>query len=78
LTGGDAEDNAEVVRRLVDGEQGAIRDVVLLNAAATLAARSDEADLEAAVRGALDTCRTALDSGAAARTLQRWVEAVNG
>jgi anthranilate phosphoribosyltransferase len=34
LLGGDAQHNAEVVRRVLDGEKGAVRDIVLLNAAA--------------------------------------------
>jgi anthranilate phosphoribosyltransferase len=34
LLGGDAQHNAEVVRRVLDGDKGAVRDIVLLNAAA--------------------------------------------
>ena len=37
LRGGDAAHNAEVVRRLLAGEPGAVRDAVLLNAGAALA-----------------------------------------
>ena len=37
LRGGDAAHNAEVVRRLLDGETGPVRDAVLLNAGAALA-----------------------------------------
>ena len=37
LRGGDAAHNAEVVRRLLAGETGAVRDAVLLNAGAALA-----------------------------------------
>src|SRR5690606_22033390 len=36
LAGGTAEENAELVRRLLEGEPGPRRDIVLLNAAAAL------------------------------------------
>ena len=36
LKGGDAEQNAAAIRRLLDGEPGAFRDIVLLNAGAAL------------------------------------------
>ncbi|MFO7301317.1 MAG: anthranilate phosphoribosyltransferase [Acidobacteriota bacterium] len=70
LAGGTAEENAELVRRLLEGEPGPRRDIVLLNAAAallvagraatlgeglTLAARSID---EGAAAGALDRLRT--------------------
>ena len=38
LLGGDPAHNAAVVRRVLDGEQGAVRDIVLLNAAAGIVA----------------------------------------
>jgi len=53
LRGGDVEFNAQAVRDLVAGRPGPVRDAVLLNAGAALAA---------------------VDSGAAERTLERWVE----
>ena len=37
LRGGDVHHNADVVRRILDGERGPVRDAVLLNAAAALA-----------------------------------------
>src|SRR3984893_1447298 len=43
LKGGDAEANAEIIRRVLDGQPGPQRDVVLLNAAAGLVA-ADRAD----------------------------------
>ena len=42
LRGGDAAHNAEVVRRLVAGERGPVRDAVLLNAGAALAVYAAE------------------------------------
>jgi anthranilate phosphoribosyltransferase len=51
--------------------------VVLLNAAAALAAyEGPDADgLTAQLAAQLDVAREAIDSGAAARTLDTWVEA---
>jgi anthranilate phosphoribosyltransferase len=75
LRGGDAALNAGVVRDLLAGKPGPVRDAVLLNAAAALAAY-------AAVSGGLDDrladglarATQALDDGSAAGVLERWVE----
>lgn len=73
LVGGDAEVNAQVVRDLVGGKPGPVRDAVLLNAAgAVVAFRGVSADLTADLRAALDTVGSAIDSGAAAALLDRW------
>ena len=51
-----------------------MRDAVMLNAAAALAAQDGLAgDLDAALREGMDRAATAIDSGAAAATLSRWV-----
>jgi anthranilate phosphoribosyltransferase len=76
LRGGDVVFNAAAVHDLVRGKTGPVRDAVLLNAAAALVALDGPgdglvADLEAAVARAAD----AVDSGRAAATLERWVEA---
>src|SRR5262245_58309764 len=69
LQGGDARENARVIERILDGESGPARDVVLLNAGAALliagAARSVEDGIAMASR--------AIDSGAARRTLRQLV-----
>jgi anthranilate phosphoribosyltransferase len=76
LRGGDAQHNAEVVRRVLAGELGPVRDAVVLNAAAGLVAFATSADgllvdrLAAAKRRAEES----IDSGAAARALRAWVE----
>ena len=67
LKGGDAKENAAALIRLLDGEQGAFRDIVLLNAAAALVVADKVNDLNA---GALMTAE-AIDSGAARRVLSR-------
>nr|WP_216653503.1 anthranilate phosphoribosyltransferase [Nocardioides sp. zg-DK7169] len=76
LRGGDAAYNADVVRRLVAGEQGAVRDAVLLNAGAALAVHdAPEADVPEALAAGIEKARAALDSGAARDVLERWVAA---
>jgi len=73
LRGGNAETNADVARRLLAGEQGAVRDAVLLNAAAAIAAaRAGDANLVDRLADGLEVARQALDSGAAADALDRW------
>ncbi|NED98283.1 anthranilate phosphoribosyltransferase [Phytoactinopolyspora alkaliphila] len=76
LRGGDPVFNAAVVRRMLDGEAGPVRDVVTLNAAAGLAAYRDSgADLTERLAAGLDAARAAIDSGAAAAVLDRWITA---
>ena len=74
LQGADPAYNAGVARDLLAGRTGAIRDAVLLNAAAALVALepADE-PLAAQLRRALARGTQALDSGAAAAVLDRWV-----
>ena len=79
LRGGDAAYNAGVVRRLLDGETGPVRDAVLVNAAAALATQGPlDGDLTEALRAGLDRAAGSIDSGAAARTLDRWIEVAHG
>jgi anthranilate phosphoribosyltransferase len=74
LRGADAGFNAAVVRRLVAGEVGPIRDAVLLNAAATIAAFDGEvASAQGAVEYGLPIATEAIDSGAAGRLLDGWI-----
>jgi anthranilate phosphoribosyltransferase len=76
LRGGDTAHNAEVVRRTLDGEPGAVRDAVLLNAAAALAVHdAPGAPVDEALSAGLVKAREAVDSGAARATLDRWVAA---
>ncbi len=69
LQGGDRQENAEIIRRLLGGELGARRDIVLMNAAAALVAGGRARDLKEGV--ALGA--QAVDSGAAARKLESLV-----
>ncbi len=76
LRGGDAAHNADVVRRVLDGETGAVRDAVLVNAGAALAVHAEPAaDPMTALAAGLDRAREAIDSGAAKATLDRWIAA---
>ncbi|MCG2622206.1 anthranilate phosphoribosyltransferase [Arthrobacter sp. I2-34] len=77
LRGGDAKANAEVVRRLLAGDKGPVRDAVVLNAAAALVAleSSAEGPLEDRIEAALRRANESIDSGAAAAALERWVAA---
>lgn len=70
LVGGDAATNLGILGDLFDGAIGPVRDVVLLNSAATLLLAEVDADLDSACARAAE----ALDSGAARRVLRRLVE----
>jgi anthranilate phosphoribosyltransferase len=70
LIGGDAATNAEIARRVLGQEAGPHRDVVLLNAAAALLVAGKASTME---EGLIEAAES-IDSGAAARTLDRWVE----
>ncbi len=73
LRGDDAAYNAAVARELLAGRPGAVRDAVLLNAAAALVALEPaDGPLTAQLRAALERAAAALDSGAAAAVLERW------
>ncbi|WP_255950971.1 anthranilate phosphoribosyltransferase [Streptomyces odontomachi] len=78
LRGGDPSYNAEVARRLLDGETGPVRDAVLLNAAAALVALDPgPGTLAEQIHAAMAKTAESIDSGAAKRTLDRWVAASN-
>ncbi len=75
LRGADAPFNADVAHRVLAGEPGPVRDAVVLNAAAALAAHGGfGGDVPGAVKAGLDRAAAAIDSGAAAQLLSRWVE----
>ena len=74
LQGGSAADNAEIIRRILAGEQGPKRDIVVLNAGAAIAAGGRAADIAAGIALAA----RAIDSGAARDRLARLVEFCQG
>jgi len=73
LSGGGAPHNAQILRAVLDGEQGPRRDVVLLNAAAAIAAGGLVGDMAAGI----DVARESIDSGKARQALDRLVEVSN-
>ena len=78
LRGGDPGFNAEVTRRVLAGEPGPVRDAVLVNAAAALAAHDGlDGDLTKKLTVGLERATNAIDSGAASATLDRWVATAN-
>ncbi|GAA2443648.1 anthranilate phosphoribosyltransferase [Streptomyces macrosporus] len=78
LRGGDPAHNADVVRRLLDGETGPVRDAVLLNSAAALVAlEPDDAPLVERIAAGMERAAESIDSGAAKAALERWVEVSN-
>ena len=82
LRGADAAFNAEVARKLLAGSTGPVRDAVLLNAGATLAALAgvdtapgDLAPLAERLAAGIARAADAIDTGAAADALDRWIAA---
>lgn len=76
LVGGDAPHNAAVVRKLVSGAPGPVRDIVVLNAAAALVALDGPGDdLVAQLATGVARAQQALDSGAVAAKLDSWIAA---
>jgi anthranilate phosphoribosyltransferase len=71
LRGGDAIENAGIARKVLEGEPGPRRDVVLLNAAAAIWVSGAAGDLAEGLARAVES----LDSGAAREKLARLVEA---
>jgi anthranilate phosphoribosyltransferase len=69
LKGGDAPRNAAIIRGILDGQHGAPRRVVVLNAAAGLFV----AGRVASIKEGIDVAVRAIDSGAARRTLEQMV-----
>lgn len=77
LIGGGPEQNADLARRLFAGEQGPVRDIVCLNAAAALVAHDGPGPatgLTEELAAQLPRAAEAIDSGAARSTLDRWAE----
>jgi anthranilate phosphoribosyltransferase len=71
LAGGDASTNAAIVGRVLDGQRGPARDIVVLNAGAALLV----AGRARSVREGIAVSEAAIDSGSARATLDRMVRA---
>jgi len=78
LRGGDRPYNAGVVREILAGRGAGARDAVLLNAGAAIATHDGidtPSAVDTAIAKGIDEARRAIDSGAAADLLDRWVAA---
>jgi anthranilate phosphoribosyltransferase len=73
LKGGAANENADAIRRLFDGERGPYRDIVLLNAAAALIVAGKTNEL----RQGASLAAKAIDEGAAKRALEKLIALSN-
>ena len=73
LHGGDAQNNAVIVKDILSGKDGAKRRIVLLNAAYALVATGKAADIRDGIRIAAET----IDSGRAMKQLERLVALTN-
>ena len=69
LRGGDAVENAAIIRTILDGKPGPAREIVLLNTGAALFV----AGRTSSVRDGISCAGAAIDSGAARETLDRMV-----
>ena len=73
ITGGDTQANAEIIRKILEGEKSPRRDIVLMNAAAALVA-AGKAD---SLKEAMPLAAESIDSGAARARLGALVEFTN-
>src|SRR4051794_24500253 len=74
LRGGDVKVNADAAHRVFAGETGPVRDAVVVNVAAALAAHARfPGDLAETLRAGIARAQETIDSGAAASQLERWV-----
>lgn len=73
IKGGDAQENAWIIRNILDGQEGARKDMVLLNAAAAFVAAGLDQDLKAGIERARDV----IDSGKAKRKLEELIQFTN-
>jgi anthranilate phosphoribosyltransferase len=69
MLGGDSQKNAKITRKILEGEKGPRRDVVLLNASAALVAVGKAVDFNEGI----SLAQTSIDSGAAAAKLEKLV-----
>jgi anthranilate phosphoribosyltransferase len=70
IRGGDARTNAEIIRKVLDGEKGPRRDVVLLNAAAAFVS----AGLDAGFAEGIKRAEASIDSGRAGGKLEALID----
>jgi anthranilate phosphoribosyltransferase len=69
IKGGNAHENAQIIREILNGQQGPKRDIVLLNAAAAFVAVGLDSDFKEGIERA----KTSIDSGQAKEKLKQLV-----
>jgi anthranilate phosphoribosyltransferase len=69
IKGGSPEENADITKRIFQGEKGPKRNIVLINAAAALTAADKASDIQEGIQMA----ESSIDSGAAAEKLEKLV-----
>ena len=69
ISGGDAKENAYIIRKILEGEKGAKRDIVLLNSAAAFVA----AGLDGGIKEGIERAHESIDSGRAREKLDSLV-----
>ena len=74
VQGGTPSENADILRRVLNGERGAKRNAAVLNAAAAMYVAGKHESIEAAVRVAVDV----IDSGKASKKLDEFIRFSNG
>jgi anthranilate phosphoribosyltransferase len=70
IKGGDAQQNAAIIREVLDGQAGPKRDMVLLNAGAAFYAASKAPDMQGGIKLAAES----IDSGMAKQKLEKLIE----
>lgn len=73
IRGGDPQKNAQIIRDVLSGKNGACRNIVLLNAALAIIAGEKAGDIKEGIKVAADC----IDSGAAVKRLQALIEMSN-
>ena len=73
IKGGDALENAQIIRNILDGREGTRKDMVLFNAGAAFVVAGLDKDLTNGIQRARET----IDSGAAKRKLEQLIEFTN-
>lgn len=74
IKGGTAEDNAQIIKELFNGQKGYKRDILLLNAAAALYVGKKVENLQ----DGIELAKELIDSGKAKAKLEEFVEVTNG
>jgi anthranilate phosphoribosyltransferase len=74
IRGGNARENADIIREILEGEKGACRDIVLMNAGAAIYVGGQARDL----REGISMAEQSIDSGSARTRLGSLVDATRG